>query len=416
MFRFYLHLAAKNLFRHKRRTILTALAIAVGIFAYIALDSIMTGVERDANRNYMDYETGHLQVTAKAGADEDQAKPTLKHLVAGAGGLAERVSSLPEVREVAPRLLFGVTIGNGYEELPMIGVGVDPRRDAGVFAIARSVRDGRWLRPGQDEIVMGRRVAELLGVRLGDLVVLRTQTRTLTFQALDLTVVGFLNAPDPMVNQNQIFIPLDVAQVALGTGDAVSLLAIRLRDPRGVAGTAAKLRGADWLVPALKVMTWEEAAADYLAAMQTDRSIHSVFLFLIFIISTIGIVNTVLLASLERVREIGLLKALGITENGIVRLFVYEGIGLGLLGGLIGVVLGTATNYQLVNYGYSLKAFVGEMAGDLGFPTADRLYGAWNWTTVWWALLFSVLVSLAASYLPARKAARLDAVESLRRI
>ena len=134
---------------------------------------------------------------------------------------------------------------------------------------------------------------------------------------------------------------------------------------------------------------------------------------MIFIISTIGIVNTVLLASLERVREIGLFKALGLTENGIVRLFVYEGIGLGLIGGLIGVVLATATNYYLVNFGYSLKAFVGDMAGDLGFPTTDRLYGAWNWLTVFWALIFSILVSLVASYLPARKAARLDAVEAL---
>lgn len=416
MFRFYLNLTAKNLFRHKRRTILTALAIAIGIFSYVVLDSIMAGTERDAGRNFMDYETGQLQVTAKAGAGEDQARPSLKHLVPEAGRLAARIAALPEVRAVSPRLLFAVTLGNGYEELPTIGVGVDPGRDAEVFAIASSVRRGRWLRAGQNEVVMGRRVAELLGVGPGDQIVLRTQTKTLTFQALDLTVAGLLNAPDPLVNESQVFLPLDVAQEALGTGDAASLLAVRLNDLKDLSPLTADLRGRDWLPPSLKVMTWEEAAANFLAAMETDRSIHSVFLFVIFIISTIGIVNTVLLASLERVREIGLFKALGLTENGIVRLFVYEGIGLGLIGGLIGVVLATVTNYYLVNFGYSLKAFVGDMAGDLGFPTTDRLYGAWNWITVFWALVFSSLVSLVASYLPARKAARLKAVEALRRV
>ena len=102
MFRFYLNLTAKNLFRHKRRTILTALAIAIGIFSYVVLDSIMAGAERDAGRNFMDYETGHLQVTTKAGAGEDQAKPSLKHLVPGAGRLAARVAALPKVRLSRP--------------------------------------------------------------------------------------------------------------------------------------------------------------------------------------------------------------------------------------------------------------------------------------------------------------------------
>ena len=135
---------------------------------------------------------------------------------------------------------------------------------------------------------------------------------------------------------------------------------------------------------------------------------------LVLIIATIGVVNSILLSTLERVREIGLLKAMGMKEKEIVGLFVLEGSGLGLLGGILGAAMGTAINAYLVNTGLSLKMFMGESNMDIGYPIADRMFGVWNWPTVLWAVLFALLVSLAASYFPARRAAHLDSVESLR--
>ncbi len=107
---------------------------------------------------------------------------------------------------------------------------------------------------------------------------------------------------------------------------------------------------------------------------------------------------------------------MGMKEKELITLFVLEGSGLGFLGGLLGAGMGIALNFYLVNTGLSLKMFFGESTIDIGYPIADRLLGVWNWPVVFWAVLFALLVSLAASYFPARRAAHLDSVESLRRV
>lgn len=412
MLRFYLDFMVKNLLRHKRRTLLTALAIAAGIFYFILFDSMLTGADRDSIVNLIDLETGHIQVVPIT----SETKPTtgLKELLPHGATLVEKIGSVPEVKGAASRLLFPATIINGFDELPITGVGVDTTRDPGVFTVNKFVCAGRWVHPGENGAVLGKRIADLLELSVGDTITLRTQTRTLTFQALDLTVVGLITTPDPTVNQGQIFLPLGVVQDALGVGDAVSLVVVRMEPTARLETVAAGIRRLDLGATPVKVETWKEAST-FLTIGATKRNFAGILLFLIFLISTIGVINSILLASLERVREIGLLKAMGLREGEIVRLFVFEGLGLGLIGGLIGAVMAIATNLYLVNVGIDLAIFFGKMDMDIGYPIT-RLYGAWNWAVTFWTILFGIAVSLAASYLPARKAARLDPVESLRRI
>jgi len=141
-----------------------------------------------------------------------------------------------------------------------------------------------------------------------------------------------------------------------------------------------------------------------------------ILLGLVVIISVIGVVNSILLSTLERVREIGMLKAMGMDEGDITIVFMMEGGGLGLLGCAWGAVAAIAGNAYFVNVGLSLRAFLGDMDLDIGYPIVDRMYGVWNWTTMIWAIAVGLAVALAASYFPARRAARLDPVESLRRL
>jgi putative ABC transport system permease protein len=424
MLRFYLGLAAKNMWRRKRRTILTAAAIAVGIMYFVMFDSLLAGADTDAELNTIDFETGHLWVSASEEGNAALAaleRPTLEKTIPSAQALAQAIAELSGVAGVAPRLVFPASLIAGLDELHVSAIGFNPEADSQVFRVSRFVSSGRWLEPGEDGIVLGKRIADLLQLEPGDTVTVRTQTAQMAFQAVDLLVVGTVATPHPVVNQSQVFMTLDAAQAAVGAPGGATSIHVRARtaapspsgrDLSSLTESIAMLSAWD---PSWHIHTWHDAAS-FLTIGSTKRTFAMVLLGLVVIISVIGVVNSILLSTLERVREIGMLKAMGMDERDITIVFMMEGGGLGLLGCALGTAAAIAGNAYFVNVGLSLRAFLGNMDLDIGYPIADRMYGVWNWTTMIWAIAVGLAVALAASYFPARRAARLDPVESLRRL
>lgn len=411
MLKFYLKFTAKNLFRRKRRTILTALAIAVGIMYFIIFDSMLSGADRDAINNLINFETGHLEISSVS----SDMHPKLDELIPDSKGLAGEIEKLPKVEGATPRLVFPASVIAGFEELPVLGIGADLETDEKVFLVSEHVTDGRWLMPEEDGLVVGERVADLLELELGDMVTIRTQRVDMAFQAIDLSVVGIVSTPHPGINQKHVYLPLDVAQEALGADQGATTIILRTESEQAIRAVSDSIQNLDTWNPSWTIKPWYEATS-FLAIGTGKRAFGGVLMGLVLIIATIGVVNSILLSTLERVREIGLLKAMGMKEKEIVSLFVFEGCGLGLLGGILGAAMATAINAYLINTGLSLKMFIGEANMDIGYPIADRMFGVWNWPTVLWAILFGLLVSLVASYFPARRAAYLDSVESLRQV
>jgi putative ABC transport system permease protein len=419
--RFYLGLTAKNIWRRKRRTILTAAAIAIGIMYFVMFDSLLTGADRDAQINTIDFETGHLWVGASEEGDTTFARPTLDNTIPSGQTLAKPIAELAGVAGSTPRLVFPASLIAGLDELPISGVGVDPEADPQVFRVSQFVTSGRWLEPGEDGVVLGKRIADLLQLEPGDMVTVRTQTAQMAFEALDLLVVGTVETPHPLVNQSQAFIPLGVAQAAVGAPGSATSIHVRAQSAapspsgRELSGLAESISMLTTSNPGWHIHTWHDAAS-FLTIGSTKRVFAMILLGLVVIISVIGVVNSILLSTLERVREIGMLKAMGMDEGDITIVFMMEGGGLGLLGCAWGAVAAIAGNAYFVNVGLSLRAFLGDMDLDIGYPIVDRMYGVWNWTTMIWAIAVGLAVALAASYFPARRAARLDPVESLRRL
>lgn len=409
MLQFYINLAFKNLLRNKRRTLLTILAIAFGIFYYILFDSMMAGADRDTVQNMLDLEVGHFQVLPKAATEEKRV--SLKYLIPNGKELAGRVQKVPGVTGATPRILFPITVTTGMEELPLVGIGVDPVQDSAVFKIPGYI-SGSWLCPGESSIIIGKSIAELLQIKEGDQVTIRTQTRLNTFQALDLTVVGLIDSPNPAVNENQAFIPLDTVEKALGTRGAVSMIVVKTESFTDLDPVLERLRTLDPSGESLRFKTWQEAAEGFVATMESKRSFVYVILFLVGVISFIGVVNSILLAALERVREIGILKAMGMTEREIIRLFVYEAMGIGLIGGMAGLILAIFANLYLVNVGIDFGKLYGTSMG----LSVSKIYGVWNWPVMIGAVSFGLIVSILASLIPSRKAAKNDPAISLRKI
>lgn len=407
IFRFFLNLAFKNLWRHKRRMILTTIAIAAGIWVLIIFDSLISGMREDMLQSLFDFNAGHFQVVSPE--DTAAKKPDLKHLILDGNQVVGKLQTVPWVKSVAPRLLFAASLINGGEELPVIGIGVDPELDRKMFKIASATR-GRWIRKGELAAALGIRAAELLHLKVGDVVTLRTRTKTNTLQAVDLTIVGLIDSTNINVNSSELFLPLDSAARILGTGQAVSTVMVNVVDFNFLNQVMTRIRKIDFQGGKLRIKPWQEAAASVLANIEQKRFIEYLLVVLIGGIAGIGVVNSILLASLERVREIGVLKAMGMNESEIIGLFICEAAGLGLIGGTLGMVVSVAVNLQLVNVGVDMQKMYGPAFHGMKF------YGVWNPQIIGLAFCSGIVIAILAGWLPARKAAQTDPAISLRKL
>jgi len=138
-----------------------------------------------------------------------------------------------------------------------------------------------------------------------------------------------------------------------------------------------------------------------------------VILLLILLIGTIGIVNIIVLSALERTREIGIMKAMGLKEKEIVRIFSLEAGGIGLFGGLLGCLLGAFVVGLLAWLGLDIRLIYGDALDGIGIPMTGRLYGVWNQASFILIFLFVLLLTVIASLLPSFWAARKDPIEAI---
>jgi len=408
---FLTKLAFKNLVRHRNRTIFTSIIIAMAIVIYIFFDSLIGGMTELSYETIIDYESGHLQVMAEGYWEEEDELP-LDYLITVDEDLLAEVKNLPGYKASLAELSFSALLSNGIDDLPVMGKGIIPEDFLEVFALEKQFVEGEIFESGEYKAVLGKKLAELMEVGIGDYITLLVKDRNNTFNTIDVEIAGLLHTGNPNVNQNIVFLPLELARQALAVGEEASKIIIRLEDKDQAARLAGVLEfNLKKQNSELAVYSWEELEAfSFLGAAELEKQ---VILAIILVIAAIAIINTVILAALERMEEIGMMKALGLQNREIVYTFVLESTGIGITGGVIGVILGILTIWFLSVYGMDFEAMYGMDLASFGMPVLGKIYAVWNPRAFIEVFIFGVLVSLLASILPAYWAADKDPVESI---
>ena len=410
-------IALRNTIRHGRRTIITAVVMMVGIGVFIFFNSMIAGLDRMAVDNMTDYTLSSLKIRTPAYVDDIEAAPLDKGLPHPQAVLA---AAAAQGLAATPRLRFVATVSNYTDAIPVLADAVDPVADRNVFKISSAVRTGSWLDPAQPHaVVVGAELAHELGVEPGDTLLISAQTVNDTTNADEYTVAGLVSVPTPEVNQGGLFISLEDARELLGAATGPDGLAteVDVTLPRAASlnaalargdAAAARLRAA---LPDLRVDPIRQLASGYLA-VRTSKS-RSAFLIVVIVllISAVGIVNTVLMSVFSRVREIGVLRAYGMTPRSILRLFTLEGLALGIVGSLLGVAFGALVNFFMVTHGMDMSAYA---KGFGNLPVGGKLYGEWDVGIMVVGFVFGVVLSVLAARIPARRAARLEPTSALR--
>lgn len=408
---FLTKLAFKNLVRHRNRTLITASIIAVAVFFFLLFDSMIGGMTEMSYNVIIDYEAGHLQVANREYWEEQEDLP-LENLLPADGQVLSAVENVTGYSGSSPELNFPARLNNGVNELPVLGKGIIPGEFAQVFALEGQFVEGEMFSPGEYKAVMGKRLADLMKLEVGDYITLLVKDKNETLNTIEAEISGLVHTISPNVNRNILYLPLDIVQQTLDVGNQVSKVIVRLENKNLAAPAADELENnLKKIDEKLAVYPWSELEAVSIAGAKNAG--NQLILAIILLIAAIAIINTVILAALERMEEIGMMKAMGLREREILFIFVMESTGIGILGGLIGLLLGTAGVGLLARYGIDFSALTNTDMTSFGIPILGKIYGVWNPEVFLTAFSFGVIVSLLASILPARWAAEKDPIKAI---
>lgn len=411
---FLLKLAFKNLTRHKRRTIITSLSLAFGLMIYILMDSLLIGALEQSNITLIGTETGHGRILT------DEAFKDIKFLP-----ISNRIEDPDGITKIAEGLGAKVSrrvVINGemiYTDdyfpkagsTPIMLTAVDLDSDNNVFKVFNKdyLVDGRFMTPGENDVVIGSWLAEDIGAKVGSIFTLSVRTASEGDdpgfnQTIDVTVVGIIRVESPMVNRRVVYLPLDVADYYLDLKGSVTELDLLMPFGDNLESFNKKIEAK--LPPGLGFYSWREIAADYLALTEAKSGGSSVLILLIIIIATVGVTNTMLMTINERQKELGMMRALGMSDNSIRREFILEAAGIGLIGALFGVLFGCLTNIPLVNSGIDYSSYLRD--ADMGYRISTYIKGVWNFRTILFAFIVGILIPIFVAIIPTKKAIKMS--------
>src|SRR6056297_476201 len=414
--KFLINLAFKNLFRHKRRTMITSIAIAVGLALFILIDSMLVGIEEDSTRNLVLYETGSARIMDTEFWEEHENLP-LKHSIDNPQPILENLEAAGI--DAAPRTAFRGELVMQKDPYPESGsiqaqiTAIDPQRDPQVYLIEESISEGRFLKEDRLEAVLGAWLAEDIGARVGYPLTVVTRSKEGFFQTIDLEIVGLANTPNPVVNRTGIFIPIKTADYYLQMAGSVTQIDTRFAYQADIEKQTSKIRSVALEGrPDLTVIDWKILGKDFVALAAAKSAGSKVILFLVFIIAAVGISNTMLMSVYERIREIGMLRAMGMSSGEVRAAFLMEAGGIGLIGASAGVLLGVLINIPLVNHGIDYSALMRD--SDMGYRITGIARGLWNFRTIFTAFITGVIMSVVVALIPTSKALKMQVTNALR--
>ncbi len=413
-----LKIAFRNLLRHKRRTFLTGIVISVSLFIYISMDSIMAGLDRGSIDNMINLSASALKIHTREYEADKEAFP-LKYGLENTDEIEAVIRTNDRVSGIAPRTQFLGELSNYEESMPVVGTIIDPDRDRTVFSLTEHLSGAYFSDDNAREIILGKSLAKDLGVGEGDFITLFALTKYESRNADDFKVVGLLNTTDPGLNKSAAFITFGAAEDFLDLENTVTELNVQLLHRVNFRDLLKDMRDVrarvDKRFPELATLTFEEIGAAVLNLSRQKRAWGAAMTLVMLIIAAVGIVNSVLMSVYERIREVGVMRAMGFSGKEVRRMFMYEGLIIGVIGSLGGIILGTASVWLLTTAGYPIDKFFGEGGIDTaGFPIWGTIYGEWNIPLMIGVFLFGVFTAFLASIPPARRAAQMAVTRALR--
>jgi len=414
---YLMKIAFKNLFRSKLRTAVSIIAIAFGVMIVVFARGIVVGMIDSVFADHIQYNSGHIKII-----DQDYLKKerllSLQYPVEGFRGqdldkMIEMLGSLDKVEAVIPRLKFAAMASTEEDLVTMSGWGVSPDKELLYTSIGEYLEEGRMVRPGRQEVVMGTALLDKLDARVGDRITLLFNTAFGSLKGVTFEIVGRLETGLKLLNEAVFYLPLDQAQRFLEMDGQVTELLLFLPGREAVPQV---LPGVE------ELLSWEggenylalsyRETSDLIPLMDLSEMIFNFIYIFLVLLSCIVVINTMIMIIRERTREIGMMVALGLEKREILSLFLIEGGFMGLIGSLAGALAGYFLNSYLGKVGFDYGQALAGMDADILLNT--MIYPAASLENTIFAFILGTVIVVLACLFPARRAVKLEPTEAMR--
>lgn len=401
-----LTLAWRNLWRNYRRTLIMLLAIALGVWAMIVMGALLRGMTDQMVRNGLATLPGEAQIHHP---DFLLDPSVVNHMPMPAGALLEQLESAP-ITAWAARLRVPAVLASEYASRGFTLLGVDPAQEGALGSLPETLLEGRMLEGPDDRgVLLGAGLVRRLETGLGKRIVLMTQDTENDLADRGVRVVGIYRARLQGDEERFAYVGRSALQELLGLEQEVTEVAVTASDYTAVDAWLPALQASAG--PELEVLGWTELHTFLGTMLAVQEGFVLVFMVVVFLVLSFGLVNTLVMAVFERTRELGLMQALGMRPALILSQVLLESLLLLALGLLLGNGLALATLLPLRD-GVDISAVAEGMEM---MEMGTTLYPLLVPDDMLMSTVVVLVLGLLASLLPAWRASRLDPVRALAR-
>ena len=403
----YMRLAWRNIWRHRRRTVIVVIAIAMSLWMMMWYDAFVAGFNNAIYGNAIKFLGGNIQIHAEGYSENSSKTPLLP--LNDDQAVVNAALAQHNVLAASRRINTGGLATTREGAFPVGIVGIEPEGELPVSLAAQNISSGRYLAADDlDSVLIGQGLASAMGVEVGDRFTLAGKSAHEQMRQRTVTVVGIYDLGMADIEKRSVFMSLKEAQDLYGLPGQSTEVVVTLER---LGEESAVIANMEKTIPDYEIASWETNFPELKAALATKGKAMDIFGFIIILVAGIGIMNLLMMAVYERTREIGLLGAMGLKPRQISLLFILEGVMMGLVGVIAGIVTGIALNGLMGVVGFDFTAFstVTEYAALIN----ERVYPTLGLENLTGRALPILIISVLASLYPAHEASRREPAEAL---
>lgn len=402
----YLSLAWRNIWRNKRRSLIAMASVLFAVIIALATRSMQLGSYRHMIQNTVGFQTGYAQIHGEGYWDSRSINDSFTLT----DSLIRETEQIPHVTKITPRLETFTLVSSGDITDGAMVTGIVPAEEDHFTKLRDRLVEGKYLQPEDSGILLAKGLAEHLQVGEQDTVVLLGQGFHGVTAAGKCEVVGLVEYPMPEMNNRMAYLALHEAQRLVGAPDRTTALAIMIDRQDHLPEVMQELESR--LDEHYEVMSWKEMLPEIVQSIEADNASGIIMLFIIYMVIGFGILGTVLMMTMERTREFGMMVAIGMKRGRLRLVVILESLMLTFLGVIAGVVLGVPVLLHLYFHPIPLKGQLREMMISYGWDPVLP-FSLDPMIFVWQALTVLVIALIASSY-PVWRISRVDPVQALR--